>query len=80
MATHFLNTPAPIVDLTTPRKQVEDALYDAGVITDIVGRLANADISLAEQTCPTAYAWLAKELSACHERIELAVSRIGRGR
>lgn len=34
MAEHANSTPAPIVDLTTPREKLDDAIYEIGVITD----------------------------------------------
>jgi len=74
-------TPTPIIDLTTPRKQVEDALYEAGVIIDIIGKLSTIMISTTEQVCGTSFDWLAEQLEERHEAIRELVSTgsFGRG-
>lgn len=81
MAEHVHITPKAIVDLTTPRKQVEDALYEAGVITDIIGKLATLMISSSEQVCGTAFDWLATQIEERHEAIRELISTgsFGRG-
>lgn len=64
---HTITT--PIVDLTTPRKQVDDALYEAGVITDIIGKLATLMIGSSDQVSGTSFDWLAKQLLERHDAI-----------
>ena len=81
MAEHAHTTPAPIVDLTTPRKQAEDALYECGVITDIIGKLATLMISSSEEVCGTSFDWLTEQLNNRHETIRELISSgsVGRG-
>ena len=84
MAEHPLITPAsvtPIVDLSTPRKQVEDALYEAGIITDIIGKLAALMISDDTSVCGTSFEWLADQLEQRHDAMRelISVGSFGRG-
>ena len=83
MAEHAHTTPTffPHVTASTPRKQVEDALYEAGVITDILGKLATIMISTSEQVCGTSFDWLAEQLNNRHETIRELISAgsFGRG-
>lgn len=84
MAEHANITPTtqkPIVDPTTPRKQAEDALYEAGVITDILRKLATLMISSSEEVCGTSFDWLTEQLEKRHEAIRELISTgsFGRG-
>ena len=84
MATHTNSTPTtpkPIIDLTTPRKQAETALYEIGVIGDIIEKLATIIISTNEQVCGTSFDWLATELAERHQTLEelISVGSFGRG-
>ena len=60
----------PIVDPTTLRKQLDDAVYEVGVITDIIAKLAALLISSSESVCGTSFDWLAKQLNERHEAIQ----------
>ncbi len=81
MAEHAHTTSNPIVDLTTPRKRVEDALYEVGVITEIIGKLSTLMISTEEQIAGTSFDWLAEQLDERHEAIRELISTgsFGRG-
>ena len=73
MAEHANNTPTtpkPVVDLTTPRKQLDDAVYEIGVITDIIAKLSTLMISSSETVCGTSFDWLAKQLNERHDAIQ----------
>ena len=74
-------TPKPIVDLTTPRKKAQDALYEIGIIADITEKLATVMISTSEQVCGTSFDWLATQLAERHETHEELISTgsFGRG-
>jgi len=54
------------------RENFDQAFSDARIINDIIRRLANGDISSSDQTCASLYAWLAQELDARLERVEVA--------
>ncbi len=84
MATNANTTPTPttpIVELSSPRKQAEDALYEAGVITDIISKLATLQIGSTEAVCGTSYEFLAGLLDERIDQIreQLAVGSFGRG-
>ena len=68
----------PIVAPKTARERINDALYEAGVITDIVSKLAGAQISGVEEICATSYSWLAQMLDERHEQISEALQALGR--
>ena len=83
MANHAHTTPptqVPLVRLPNPRKEVEDALYDVGIITDIIAKLASLMISTTDAVCGTSFAFLAEQLEERHERLQehISVGRFGR--
>lgn len=53
----------------TPRTRVDDAVYEIGVITDIIDKLATLMISSSEEVCGSSYAWLAKQLAERQETL-----------
>lgn len=63
MAKHLNSTPTPAVDLATPRQQAENAIYEVGIISDIIGKLATLMISSSENVCGTSFDWLATQLA-----------------
>lgn len=80
--TSTTTTPAgPIVELSSPRKEVEDALYEIGVITDIISKLADAEIGGGITVCGTSFSFLAGLLDERHNLIseQIAVGSFGRG-
>lgn len=58
------NAPAgPTIELTTPRKETEDALYELGVITDIISKLATrrsaaVSRSAGRASCSSPACWM----------------------
>ena len=50
----------------------DDALSEANIITDIIGKLADGEIGGGIVSCASLYGWLADELSARLDRIEVA--------
>ncbi len=61
-----------------PRQVIEDALYQLGVVTDILGVIASADISGAKASCGTFIEYLAARQREQHDRIEHALADLGR--
>ena len=61
-----------------PREAIRDALYQLGVVTDILGVVASADISGTKPVCGTYVAYLADRQREQHERIERALACMGR--
>ena len=70
MAEKASNTPAP--NAPTARENFDQAFSDARIITDIIGNLADGDISSSVQACASLYAWLAQELDGRLDRVEVA--------
>lgn len=48
----------------------DEALSEANIITDIIGKLADGQIGGGVVSCASLYGWLADELSVRLERIE----------
>ncbi len=61
-----------------PRQVIEDALYQIGIVTDILGVIASADISGTKPVCGTYIEYLAARQREQHDRIEHALSCMGR--
>ena len=61
-----------------PRQVIEDALYQLGVVTDILGVIASANISDTKPICGTYIDYLAARQREQHDRIERALSCMGR--
>ncbi len=61
-----------------PRQVIEDALYQLGVVTDILGVVASADISGTKPLCGTYIEYLAARQREQQDRIERALSCMGR--
>ncbi len=70
MAEHANSTPMRTVDLKTPRKKLDDAVYEIGVIADIIAKLATLMVSSSESVCGTSFDFLAKQLNERHEAIQ----------
>ncbi len=56
MAEHAHTTPTPTVDRTIQRRQLDDAVYGIGIITDIIGKLSTLMIRSSETVCGTSFA------------------------
>lgn len=69
-------TPSPPAAQTpersAAREDFHEALSQAQIITDIIGQLADHSIGGTGKPCASLFAWLADELDARLERIELA--------
>ncbi len=61
-----------------PRQVIEGALYQLGVLADILGVIASADISGAKSACGTHIEYLAARQREQHDRIEHALADLGR--
>jgi hypothetical protein len=61
-----------------PRQAIESALYELGVLTDILGVIASADISGTKPVCGTYIEYLAARQREQQDRIEHALSCMGR--
>ncbi len=61
-----------------PRQVIEDALYQLGIVTDILGVIASADISGTKRVCGTYVAYLADRQREQQDRIEHALADLGR--
>ncbi len=61
-----------------PRQAIESALYELGVVTDILGVIASADISGTKRVCGTYIEYLAARQREQHDRIEHALTCMGR--
>lgn len=61
------------------RGVIEGALYELGVLTDILGVIASADISGCKPICGTYIAYLADRQREQHERIERTLTGVGTG-
>ncbi len=75
MASHDCNTcgsAAPEVGRAATVEAFDEALSEANIITDIIGKLSDGSIAGGVVSCASLYAWLADELSARLERIEVA--------
>lgn len=73
MAENQSSTPTSanqVVALTTPRKALETALYECGVITTVLDNLSTLMISTTEEVCGTAFDFLAQLLNERHNKIE----------
>ncbi len=54
------------------REDFDEALSQAQLITDIIGQLADHSIGGSGKPCASLFAWLANELDARLERVEVA--------
>ncbi len=54
------------------REDFHEALSQAQLITDIIGQLADYSIGGSGKPCASLFAWLADELDARLERVEVA--------
>ena len=61
-----------------PRQAIESALYELGVLTDIMGVIASADISGTKPICGTYIEYLAARQREQQDRIEHALACLGR--
>ncbi len=59
-------------DRSATREDFDQALSQAQVITDIIGQLADHSIGGSGKPCASLFAWLADELDARLERVEVA--------
>ena len=64
---------------TNHPQAISDALYELGVMTDILRTIAHANISGDRAICGTHVDWFAVQLDMRHERIEVAVSHLTEG-
>ncbi len=60
------------------RQAIQDALYQLGVVTDILGVIASADISGTKRVCGTYIEYLAARQREQQDRIEHALADLGR--
>ncbi len=60
-----------------PRRAIESALYELGVVTDILGVIATANIAADKAICGTYIDYLAARQREQHDRIERALSCMG---
>jgi hypothetical protein len=60
------------------RQAIQDALYQLGVLSDILGVIASADISGTKPICGTYVAYLADRQREQQDRIEHALADLGR--
>ena len=65
---HSISTPT----VSAAREDFDQALTQAQVINGIIVHLADASISITAKPCFSLFAWLAEELEARLERIEVA--------
>ena len=72
MPTAVQTTSTPTPTMSATRDDFDQALSQACVIADIIGKLADASIGTAATPCASLFAWLAEELNARLERIEVA--------
>jgi len=61
-----------------PKQAIESALYELGVVTDILRVIASAEISGLKPICGTYIDYLAARQREQHDRIERALSCMGR--
>ncbi len=61
-----------------PLRAIQDALYQLGVVTDILGVIASADISGTKPICGTYIEYLAARQREQQDRIEHALAGLGR--
>ncbi len=61
-----------------PRQVIQDALYQLGIVTDILGVVASADISGTKRVCGTYIEYLAARQREQQDRIEHALADLGR--
>ena len=59
-------------------KAIDQALYEAGIVTEIIRALASADRQNSKEHCWTIADWLATQLQAQHDRIEEAAGHLRR--
>ncbi len=61
-----------------PRQAIESALYELGILSDILGVIASADISGTKPVCGTYIEYLAARQREQQDRIEHALAGLGR--
>lgn len=57
-----------------PRREVDEALYELGVLCDVMRAVAT-DESGARSVCGTTVQWFCKQIDVQNGRIELALNR-----
>ncbi len=61
-----------------PRQVIEAVLYELGILSDILGVIASADISGTKPICGTYIEYLAARQREQQDRIEHALACLGR--
>lgn len=59
-----------------PGKDIDDALYQIGIIADIMASVASADMSGSKHLCGTSVDWLSEQLEIQHNRIGVAIRQM----
>lgn len=63
-----------------PQVELDSALYQLGVIADVMRAVATADISAGRAVCGSSIEWFAEQIEFQHHRIELALGKLNRVR
>lgn len=63
-----------------PRLEIDKALYQLGVIADVMRAVATANLSGGRPVCGTAVQWFSEQIEFQHNRIDLALGPLNRRR
>ena len=66
--------------MADPREAVSAALYELGIVADVMRSVAAADISGNRPICGTSVQWFSEHVEVQRDRIEVALNQIGRAR